>query len=154
MTAKEDPTLLNYADYCRLGRLMERLYSQVSKERVLTLILDDIRKNPAAEYEKVTDFLGLEPISKTSFPVYNTRKATTSARFAKLVRFTVKMKQRLGIHQTFGLATTLRHLNSHQAEMSSIDAKLRTELRGYFKEDIRLLQQLLGRDLSHWLKGA
>ena len=54
-----EPKLLDYKSVCKLGEQVERLFRIVPRDRVLVLVLDDVKANPRGEYLKVLDFLGV-----------------------------------------------------------------------------------------------
>lgn len=45
----------------------------------------------------------------------------------------------------------MRRLNRTDAERNPLSDELRRRLVAYFEEDVRLLEELTGRDLSRWL---
>src|SRR4030042_1778226 len=65
--------ILNYnAD--ALGSQLERLYSQVSRDRICLLLLDDVKKCARVEWEKILAFLNIVDDERVDFPVYNAAK--------------------------------------------------------------------------------
>jgi hypothetical protein len=47
----------------------------------------------------------------------------------------------------------VRRHNREVAPRRQIDAAFAAELRDYFREDVALLGELIGRDLSAWTRG-
>ena len=155
-TAKKDPERLQYGPYCRLGEQLERLYKIVPTERILVLVLDDMAADPRSEYLKVLSFLGVPDDGRMDFPVYNQRKAVRSVFLASLIRMmsniSSDIKHFLGFEREFGIVSWMRNrINKKVAGKQSLSPEMKRELYRYFKDDIHLLEKLLGRDFSSWL---
>ncbi|MEL7351852.1 MAG: sulfotransferase [Cyanobacteria bacterium P01_A01_bin.116] len=119
-------------------------------------LYDDLLNNPQQVYRSIFEFIGVEP----SFEV------DTSARFntTEVVR---KNKQ---LHNFLmnpsGLKTVLRQVipahirkplsakmyRKNASPIEPLSKALRAELTRSFEPDILQLQELIGRDLSHWLR--
>lgn len=154
LTVKEDPERLQYGAYCRLGEQLERLYRNVAKEQALPILLDDLRENPKQEYQKILDFLGIAPDNRKEFPAYNRRKRVHSVMLSQLVGNLVFLKKRLGLGKRLHIASSIRKLNGKRFSQntSQLSPVFIADLKSYFRDDIRLLETLLARDLSKWLK--
>ncbi len=154
--AQKYPQRLQYGPYCRLGEQLQRLFSIVPRDRVLVLVLDDIAENPRREYLKVLEFLGVPDDGRTEFPVYNRRKAPRSRLISHILLFLSAndFTRRVGIRypKLVRIARWLRKVNWEPVQPKPLSPKMRAELVEYFKEDIHLLEDLLQRDFSHWLK--
>ncbi|WP_022948401.1 sulfotransferase domain-containing protein [Methylohalobius crimeensis] len=153
-----DPILLDYSSWCLLGEQLERLYSIVPRERVLVLLLDDVKENPRREYLKVLDFLGLLDDGRQSFPVHNAAREWRLKKFAKLTHTVrikaAKLRSAAGVN-SFGLKWLVdmyESLNFQQYSRPPMSAQLREELVDFFAEDIQRLERMLNRDLSAWRK--
>lgn len=154
-----EPLLLAYHLQCRLGELMQRLLNTVPRERVLILLLDDLKENPRREYLRVLNFLGVPDDGRQDFPVYNPAKerrwiwlhqaVMIAARASSVVKRRVLRTPR-GI----GLLQALDRWNVVFRPRKSLDPEIRAELTKYFRKDIELLSELIGRDLSGWVTGS
>jgi len=156
------PIRLDYPAWCLLGKQLQRLYSVVSRERVLVLLMDDVRENPRREYLKVLDFLGLLDDGRRDFPVHN---ATREWRWQAPVRMIHKvrgqagrLREAMGVNG-LGLKWLVRSyerlneaVNARDRPRPPLSAQFRKELTVFFAEDVRLLERLLKRDLSAWLE--
>jgi len=152
-TLRDDPERLQYGAYCRLGEQLARLFSLVSKEKVLVLVLDDIAENPAREYRKILAFLEVPDDGRTEFPAYNRRKNVKSVHLSYLLKRAGMLKRRLGIKEPLGIYRLVQErLNKGETMKKDIPAQLRAELAAYFDDDIRLLEEILQRDFSRWLE--
>ncbi len=155
----KDPILLDYPAWCRLGEQLERLYSLVPKERVLVLVLDDVKENPRREYLKVLEFLGVPDDGRQTFPVYNTTREWRSRRVARVIRALAKTVS-WGKHvrgwlprRSLGIINRLEAWNTRMRPRPPLPPDLRAELAIYFAEDVRKLEKLLGRDFPQWRSG-
>jgi hypothetical protein len=148
----EPPSHLVYGDACRLGEQLERLYTQVPRDRVLTILLDDLKNDTRGEYLRALKFLGVPDDGKTSFPTKNQAKRTRSMFLRRLIRSVGAAKRVLGIpHRGLGLLAAVNRANSVEGQSNPLTREMWTALADYFADDIRKLSTLLNRDLSHWL---
>jgi len=152
-----EPRLLDYQSVCRLGDQIERLFSLVPRERILVLVLDDIRDNPRREYLKVLEFLGVPDDGRENFPVQNPAKQVRSYVLQKIITLGMKgeraVKERLGlapVNSTF--FKTLNTWNKVARPRPPLPAELRAQMEAYFAPDVLKLSRLLGRDFSHWFR--
>lgn len=154
----EDPNFLDYPSWCRLGEQLERLYSIVPRDRVLVLVLDDVKKDPRREYRRVLEFLGITDDRKKEFPVHNPaqewRFKWVGRSVWKCAEMVGMLKRSIGILavKSFGIIRAINKLNTRKRERPELPVVFRKQVAAYFAPDIRKLEELLGRDLSHWLK--
>lgn len=149
--ARKYPQRMCYRDYCRVGRQLERLYELVPRSRVLTLLLEDMKESPRDVYLKVLSFLNVEDDGRVDFPKENTAKKTKSATLSTLSRIGRQTKYKLGFKFSLGTLNSLKRWNVVTSPRSALSEPMRAELLNYFYDDIKLLQDLTGRDLSSWL---
>lgn len=152
----KDPILLDYPSWCRLSEQLERLYTIVPKERVLVLLLDDMKKNPRREYLRVINFLGVPDDGRKEFPVHNPAREWRSRRMGKaiysLARIVALFKHAEGLlpKRSLGIIQRLQGINTRQRPRPPLAPEVRAELETYFAKDIIYLERLLGRDLADW----
>lgn len=147
------PKRLIYADACRLGDQLQRLYRTVPRHRVLILMLDDLNADSAGAYARVLSFLDVPHDGRTSFPVHNAAKTRAMPGVAKTVMAASHLfKSALGIHRQFGIFSRIDEATSVRRERESLPPALRQEIADHFADDIARLGALIERDLSHWLK--
>jgi len=156
----KDPVLLDYPSWCRLGSQLERLFTLVPRERVLILVLDDLKENARREYLRVLDFLGVPDDGRTEFPVYNPARQWRSRRVAGAVRALAKGVARMKYvrgwlpRRSLGLVRRLEKWNTRYRPRPPMPSDLRAELEAYFEEEVQKLEQLLGRAFPHWRSEA
>ncbi len=150
--------LLDYEAFGKLGEQVERAFGVAGKEKVHVILFDDFRTNTKSEYEKTLRFLGLKSDGRTEFPRVNENR---THRFRVLGEFTQRppwpipqltrtIKAVTGF-QRLRILEPVRELNRQREARAPISAGLRAELADSFRDDVRLLGQLIGRDLSAWL---
>jgi len=153
-----EPKFLQYGVACQLGSQLTRLYDLVAKERVKTIVFDDFITNTSSIYEEVLDFLGLPSEGRVDFKVFNQSRTirlkvvadliATFARSHHFLRVFKATKKIIGI-ETSGLS----RLNTRVQKRTNMPVSLKVELSKYFRDDVNILSELIGRDLSHWLTG-
>jgi hypothetical protein len=150
-----DARLLVYGDVCRLGAQLERLYRTVPRDRVLTLLLDDLRTDPGTEWRRTLEFLGLPDDGRRAFPVVNAAKERRAPGLQRwMLRLDrVRRAARVPALGT-GLMPRLDAANRVTRPRAPLSASLRAELIDWFRADVALLERLLNRDLAHWLEPA
>lgn len=148
-----EPVHLSYGHVCLLGTQLERLFSQVPRERVHVIMLEDIRREPRSEYRKLLDFLGVRDDGRTEFPVVNAAKARRSMAVRRIVQLLGGLKRGLGMTRGLGVLNAIDKTNVRYRERPTMTPDIRAQLQEYFREDITLLARLLNMDLSHWLVG-
>lgn len=149
---RDDPERLQYGRYCRLGEQLERLYGWVERERVLPVLLDDLRADPGGEYRRALAFLGVDDDGRRRFPKVNPTRQVRSLALAMVVRRVAMARDALGLRADWGIARAVRRLNAGRLPGKTLSPALRDELRDYYRPDIERLGDLLDRDLSGWLE--
>ena len=152
-----DPKILDYKSACLLGKQVGRLYENVPKERVLILLLDEIKTNPRKEYLKVLNFLSVPDDGRIEFPVFNAAKERKYLWLRYMVmaagRASGAMKKFFGLSgRGTGLLISIDKRNIRYRPRPPMPVEIREELVEYFREDLRLLSTLIDKDLSKWLE--
>jgi hypothetical protein len=154
--ACKEPKLLDYQSYCKLGEQIDRLYRIVPKERVLVLVLDDIKQSPRQEYIKVLNFLSLPDDGRLEFPVYNVAKEWHPVWFGEIVKrikryfYIMKYEKMLLPKHSLGFIAFLQKTGTNKRVRAPMSDSLRKELTDFFVEDIELLEHIIHRDFSKW----
>ncbi len=154
-----DPGMLQYLDLLAFGTQLERFIADVPEEQRMIILYDDFKTDTKAVYDKVVAFLGLEPDAREAFPVINPTTRHMSPLLEKrLSRIRNFHKPVIGPLIYF----------CHRVYIYYIRPKLRPGFRPapppkppesvyemleeHFTPEIQKMEQLLGRDLSHWFK--
>lgn len=157
-----DPRLLQYGDVGRLGRHLEALRSRAGRQSVHVVVYDDLVSDPLTVYRGVLDFLGLEDDGRTAF-LPKTQSRTYRWHWlhrilykppAPLARLAIREHRRKrGRRGPLGrLRKRLRQWNRADRPVPPLDPPMRRLLGDAFADDVKLLGQLLGRDLEHWIR--
>ncbi|SMC26708.1 Sulfotransferase family protein [Desulfacinum hydrothermale DSM 13146] len=145
------PDLYQYGDRCRIGSQLKRLFEHVSQDRVLVVFLENLRRDPRGEYDRVLQFLGLSRVYPAGFSAANTRRHIRSFRLKKVLNALGHLKSNLGIKKSTGLLAPFYRLNTAAKSKQMLPPPLRRELDAYFEPEIRIVRDLLGRVPSEWL---
>jgi len=150
-----EPRLLDYQSVCSLGSQLENLYLNTSRAQTLVLLLDDFKNNPRNEYLKVLDFLGVRDDGRGNFPVYNSAKRIRSKLFQRVVKLLLKgevvTRAKLGlIPRNSKIIRKLNQLNKEPHPRTPLPESIYRQLEDFFDEEIKKMENLLGKNLSHW----
>lgn len=142
--------LCQYADICKLGEHLSRVYEHFSREQVLVLFHEDFVRDPQGQWQLVQRFLGVPDDARERFPVVNRSRATRYEWIRRGLKRFSALKKRLGI--TAGVGNTRVVQQVLFGKKRPLAPEFRQELIEYFRGDIELLARLTKRDLSHWLR--
>jgi Sulfotransferase domain len=143
--------LFLYADVCALGTQLQRLFTAVPRDRVLTILLDDAVADPRREYVRALRFLGVDDDFRQEFPVYNSARVIRWPRLTRALFLAIRIKDRLGIRLNLDLWRRVSDRNVVTTSRESLPRAVADMLRCHFAGEVALLSHLLGRDLQHWL---
>jgi sulfotransferase family protein len=156
--AIRSPKLVQYSVIGQLGSQAERLLSIFPQHQVKFIVFDDFAAAPQRIYDEVIQFLEIPHDGRSEFPRINENKR---AKIAWLRDFSRKPPRML--HRVFrrmkqfpgseGLVTAKKKivaLNTVKERRPPLSREFRAELGERFRGEVRLLSQILDRDLSHW----
>lgn len=137
-------------------------YNQVkaycdSFRHVHILLYDDLRQDTDAALHRVQQFLGLTPVKLDAGTELNVSGRPRIMAVNRFLKRKNKIKEWFGMLLPAGLRRRLRLrvqslVYRHNLERQAINPETRRQLVEAYAEDIGRLQQLLGRDLSSWLR--
>lgn len=145
------PLLLQYGAQNSYAPQVRRLLAHVPRKQCLILLFEEFFADPARQFARVLEFLGLPPDpARTAFPVVNQTVGVRSLRLAQLLRQPAPalLALRHAAH-AFGFhpMRVLQRLNRITSPRPPLRASFRAQLEDYFSSDIAELEQLLGRRL-------
>jgi|HubBroStandDraft_1064217.scaffolds.fasta_scaffold48491_4 hypothetical protein len=153
------PALLQYRDICGLGQQLERVFRLVPEAQRLVLLYDDLRRDPKSTIERITTFLGVSSngidviFESNKFGRYNNAFVPwllqAGIENPIIRRLRAKLKPFLHEHG-FRPMLWLVNLSLESTPKPVLSDSFRQELTDTFSDDVRLLEQLLNVDLSHW----
>ena len=140
-------------DYKAMGRFHEqvaRFLMHFPRSQVHVLRFEKWVCNPRKAYLEVLAFLGLEDDGRTDFQPVNEAKHHRSDMLGRMLQYPPKwllapiklVKAALG-KESLGLAEAITDLN-RTSDRKDIDPQLKDEIRAFYREDNRLLDELLG----------
>ena len=154
-----EPFFLQYRQVGMLGSYLQNIYKVFPRENVKVIFHDDIKADIQTTYDDLLTFLDLPPFAEVSFRPMNDNKTIRNRFIARLternagVRYTRKfqwVKKALGLEK-LSLRAKLRKFNRVRAARKPMRPEFRRTLLREFEPDIRLLGELTGRNLDHWL---
>ena len=148
ISRRADSTHMAYKHSCLLGQQVETLLKKIPRAKIKFVLIEDMRDRPEHTFQEICDFLGIEDRSRlTDFVVLNTAQKPRSRKINKRLEW-------LERHRLLPEATlaALFRANSGSSTKPVLRAEFVTELYDHFRQDTLLLQDLIDRDLSLWLK--
>jgi hypothetical protein len=153
-----DRKVLLYDRIPLLGSQLSRVLEIFPRSQVRWWFFDDLIADPGRVYRDVLSFLGVPDDGRQDFPRINARKHAHSTLLGlftqktpdRLISAAMKMKRGLGIRR-WGVLDVLRRVNQKPHVKQQLQPGLRAEMQAHFAPDVRLLEDITGRDLGHWL---
>jgi len=148
-----------YLEMGRYARQLKRYLACFPREQLLLLFSDDMKREPASEVVKALYFLGVEPTIDPDVLRRSYGNAPTQVRSPAFKWFlrdvarravdwglspVVKAMRRLKIQDL------VRAVNATPLQYPEMRPETRQWLREALRQDIRELEAMAGRDLSHW----
>jgi hypothetical protein len=147
---------LLYRDIASYSSQLERYFDTFGRDRVCVVVYDDFRRDPAATYRHVLEFLDVELGSAPSFDVVNANKGVRSKRARDVLRSSPAGLRRLGRvmvpnqYARAALRQRLHTLNTKTQPRQAMPAALRARLKSEFDAEVGRVEGLLHRDLPTW----
>jgi hypothetical protein len=144
-----------YLDLGRYGAQLQRLFGLFPREQVLVLRYRDVLDRPSATLDRICLFLGVATGVVREIPAQNvTTQASDSVRnrvLSAALRAGVAVDHWLPAPALEPARTFLsRRLQTEQRRRVPLTPHERAALVGHFADDITLLEQLTGEDLTAW----
>jgi len=142
------------------GQQLQRYLDVFSRNNLKIFLYEDFQEDPISIVKQVFEFLEIENsfIPDTS-KVFNPSGNTRFSLLSFLIRQTPRPVKRLakallpeGIR--YKVVEWEMWRNVRPAQKPQISSEIRKSLLEYYRQDILKLQELLNRDLSHWLQEA
>lgn len=112
-------------------------------------MFEDVQRDAAGLMEEVFSFVGVDPNVSIDTETRHNRSGLPRSAVAHRV-LTHPVAERVMRGPLRPVRNTLRDWNTAH-EKPPLPAKLRAELEAVYRDDIRRLEEILDRDLSHWL---
>jgi len=146
-----EPSYLQYRETCALGTQVDRLLKNVPLDRVHFVFLDDLTHKAADVFDGVLAFLDVPPSpAPIDFAKLNVSHTARFKVISRAITVAGTARHWLGLKKGFGLLNLMRRLNKRSFERKPLDPAIRQRLQKSFRDEVALLERLVGRDLSHW----
>jgi hypothetical protein len=141
-----------YRDVGRYAAQLHRYLSLVGPERLLVLLHEDVRDDPAAASAQIYRFLGIAERGEPSLVTASVNgsgvpRGGAAARLLRAGSPWVRIGRRL---LPSAARRGLRELLTQPPPPLAV--RTARELRAFYRDDIAETARLLGRDLSHWME--
>ena len=136
---------------------LTRVFEAFGRDRVHVIVQEEWKRSPQATYDGVCDFLGLDRQSLDAVGAFNENVELRSKGLQRLIQYRPKMLVALGRlvmppEVRKRLFEHLWHYNRVAKRPEPLDPELRRRLTDEFRPETERLEELLGRDLSHWYR--
>jgi Sulfotransferase family len=153
-----DSKLLDYTMVGGVGAAMERLLRTVPPDRVHAIVFDDLAGDPSQTWSSLASYIGIDQAVVPPFKAANA--SNKAARWPTLRRLLHRpppplepgirrLRQWSRTTRTPGVAALKQRMWRPETRPVAATQE-RQELADFFKADIELLSEILGRDLGHW----
>lgn len=142
------PNMLHYRSKGFYGRQIARYDEHFESDQLLILLSDDLWQNRTSTLRRVLKFLDVNPDLSLDA---SERHGASGVPKNPILRGLYRMK---GLRRAVeaiiprSVRATLRNVLLHRPE---IDPATAQRLREEYREDLKTLQELTGKDVSHWL---
>jgi hypothetical protein len=148
---------LQYKRAGELGTQVQRLMSVFPSDQIMLIIFDDFIARTREIYEDVLDFLGLPSDGRTKFQRVNRSREGRYGRLNRAVVLNRTLNSLLinsGISQTapYRFVRNLLIKETPPTVKKALSPDFRAELAEVYREEVALLSELVGRDLSSWVE--
>ena len=153
-----DNKVLLYDQIPLLGWQLRRLLGIFPRAQVSWWFFDDLMADPGRVYRGVLSFLGVPDDGRQDFPRINVRKRARSRLLGlctertprRMASAAMQLKRVMGIRR-WGVRDALRRANRKSQPQRTLRPAVLAAMRAHFAPDIRLLEDITGRELGHWL---
>jgi Sulfotransferase domain len=148
------PENLLYRRMVRFAEQLERYLDRFGRDRVHTIVHDDLRADLPGEYRRLLEFLNVDPEFVPDFTPANENKRVRRRWLQRLIWNPPLLRPLIPAMRRFPAVHALRarllSLNSVRAARPPMDPALRSRLRDELRPEIERLGRLIERDLSAW----
>jgi hypothetical protein len=135
-------------------RQIQSYLERYPPERILILLYEDMRSDPATQMARVNDFLGLSSGAAPEYVSIRVKDRAAPDLAPGLRRVLRPLRPLIRPIRDASLTRSLRVVLARPPQYPPISANLRARLAEYYAPEVELLSGLLQRDLSNWLKPA
>lgn len=154
-----DPKLVDYPRVGRLGAAVEHVLHTAGRQSVHFVRFEELRDDPVSAWYSLLEFLELRADVLPDFSVHNSSNRMYRSRALHRFRHRPPAMlegpiRRLRHRSLRSTSPTLRRVKHalwwHEEPKPAMSQELRRELTTYFADDVQLLSDLTGADLTAW----
>ncbi len=154
------PFALQYREIGSLGKYLQRAQEKIPAGRLQVIFMEDFHADPEKVYRETLEFLGVPYAPRADVRKLNVNKRHRWRWLGLLLAHDtntwgsrlIKRIDGLPLIRRFHLKYRLHEFNKVIYKREPLDPEFRKQLLAEFRDDIKLLAELTGRDLDHWLK--
>ncbi|MBK5910944.1 hypothetical protein CCR85_05480 [Rhodothalassium salexigens] len=150
--------VLHYRDVVAFADQVARFQALFPPEQIKVVLFEDVKADLPGVYGEILAFLGVDPTFQPTFKVQNANKRLRSARLGAFLRETPGWVTALGrvvlpsAAWRYKTRMFLKRLNTDFRRREPMAPALRAHLAAELDPQVRRLEALLDRDLSHWAR--
>lgn len=135
---------------------LRRWFEAMSRENVLVTFYDDIVSRPQSYVDEVTEFIGVGRIdvSRSSVAAERVNSMMRAPKNPRLARRAFKLRAWLDRRRMYGAVDLLEpwfeYCSGRGERFEPLDPATERLLRERLRHEVEALEELIGRDLSHW----
>lgn len=148
----EIPFNLQYTEIGFLGKYLEKIYKQVTKDRVKIIFFEDFIYDTEKSYNDVLLFLNLPTDNLIKFSIKNKGMRPKFILLSIMIKYMSILRKKTGLKNFFGVGRLIRKINNTETSSNSISKVLKNKIAQLYKEDIDKLAHMTNRNLNHWTK--
>jgi hypothetical protein len=152
MPLPDDVAFGHYLGCGRYHHFLRGYFDAFPREQIRVYLYDDLQANAEALVANLFQFLGVDPSVR---PDMRTRYGRTGIPANPVARFvwarSVSVRTALRPWLPRAVRDLVAPVFTRSLARPALDPALRRQLREVFRDDLARLEQLLERDLSHWM---
>jgi len=152
----QNPKTLQYLEIFNYGKQIERILDYISPEKLKIILFDDFKNDVKFIMDDLYRLLNCETID-TNYPIYNQAKKVRFSIFQNLIVSKNPIKNM--VSKIIGnpnrkryLVNMLKEWNSKKIKRSPLNESMKNYLIEYYRDDLKKLEKIIGRDMSCWYK--
>lgn len=157
----KEPKMLFYRDFATFSVQVKRYLEVFSKHQIKFIIFDDFKRDTRAIFRDALNFLEVNVDFEMDFKAKNSNKKRRSQFLRNLVKqppakllgigkYLIPLPQSIRRRLLESLKKKINSLNTKTQARDPLEFDFEQQLKHEFEGDIKCLEKLINRDLSHW----
>lgn len=146
-----DPRAFQYGERAKIGSHLSRLFKSAPKSQIHVIVYEDFASSPLSCYRTLLTFLGVHDHWPGKLPPVN---ASVNFRFPRIqagLTWAKALREQYKIPGGWGIQKIFDRYNRRPNSLP-LRPSFHRELQDYFRGEVELISDLLGRDFSNWLR--